>query len=210
MTATEQNGGGKTDGEKAPVPPRRRTVVLLPLLAFLALSALFMYRLGAGDPSRIPSALIGQPAPLTNLPPIAGLERDGKPVAGLDSAAFKGDVTVLNVWASWCVPCRKEMPALDRLQQQLGGPDFQVVALSIDTGGAAAVRRFYDEIGIHTLAIYVDPTTAATGKLRTLGIPTTLLLDREGRERWRKTGPAEWDSPEIVESLRAKLHTGAS
>ena len=124
--------------------------------------------------------------------------------------SMRGRMVVLNIWATWCSPCRKEMPALDRLQQKLGGADFQVVALSIDGGGTAAVRGFYDEIGIRTLAIYVDPTTEATGKLRTVGIPTTLLLDREGRERWRKTGPAEWDSPEIVESLRAKLRGGAS
>ena len=123
---------------------------------------------------------------------------------------FRGKVVLLNVWATWCAPCRKEMPALDRLQQTLGGAEFEVVALSIDGGGAAAVRRFYDEIGIRSLALYVDSTMAASGKLRTVGIPTTLLLDREGRERWRKTGPAEWDSPEIVESLRAKLPGGAS
>jgi hypothetical protein len=102
------------------------------------------------------------------------------------------------------------MPALDRLQQTLGGPDFQVVALSINSGGAAVVRQFYDEIGIRSLSVYVDPSMEASGKLRAVGIPTTLLIDREGRERWRKTGPAEWDSPEIIESLRAKLRGGAS
>jgi len=123
---------------------------------------------------------------------------------------FRGKVVLLNVWATWCAPCRKEMPALDRLQQQLGGPGFEVVALSIDIGGATAVRRFYEEIGIRSLAVYVDSSMEASGKLRALGIPTTLLLDREGRERWRKTGPAEWDSPEIIESLRAKLRGGAS
>lgn len=118
---------------------------------------------------------------------------------------FRGKVVLLNLWATWCAPCRKEMPALDRLQQALGGPDFQVVALSIDTGGTKVVRQFYDQIGIRALGIYVDPSTEATSRLRALGIPTTLLLDREGRERWRKTGPAEWDSPEIVEALRTKL-----
>jgi hypothetical protein len=102
------------------------------------------------------------------------------------------------------------MPALDQLQQKLGGAEFEVIALSIDSGGSAAVRRFYDEMGIRSLAVYVDASMEGTGKLRALGIPTTLLLDREGRERWRKTGPAEWDSPEIVESLRAKLRGGAS
>src|SRR5262245_41149978 len=94
---------------------RRRLIVLVPLLAFLSLAALFMIRLGAGDPSPIPSALIGHPAPATSLPPLAGLERDGKPVPGLDEGSFKGEVTLLNVWASWCVPCRDEAPLLMKL-----------------------------------------------------------------------------------------------
>ena len=85
-------------------------IVLIPLLAFLGLAALFMFRLGAGDPSRIPSALIGHPAPATSLPALGGLEHDGKEVSCLDSADFKGTVTLLNVWASWCVPCRDEAP----------------------------------------------------------------------------------------------------
>jgi len=123
---------------------------------------------------------------------------------------FRGKVVLLNLWATWCAPCRKEMPALDRLQRELGGPGFEVVPLSIDVGGAAAVRRFYEEIGIRSLAVYVDSSMEASSKLRALGIPTTLLLDREGRERWRKTGPAEWDSPEIIESLRLKLSGGVS
>jgi len=131
---------------------------------------------------------------------------DGKPYR---LSNFRGKVVLLNVWAAWCAPCRKEMPALDRLQQTLGGPDFQVLALSLDNGGPTVVRQFYDQIGIRALGIYVDPATEATGKLRALGVPTTLLLDREGRERWRKTGPAEWNSPEIVEALRAKLRGGA-
>lgn len=122
---------------------------------------------------------------------------------------FRGKVILLNLWATWCAPCRKEMPALDRLQQKLGGPDFQVLALSLDNGGPTVVRQFYDQIGIRALGIYVDSSMEATGKLRVLGVPTTLLLDRAGRERWRKTGPAEWDSPEIVEALRARLRDGA-
>ena len=75
---------------------------------------------------------------------------------------FRDKIVLLNIWATWCVPCREEMPALDRLQQKRGGPGFEVLALSIDSGGAAAVRRFFDEIGIRSLAIYVDPAMRAT------------------------------------------------
>src|SRR5437899_13087590 len=107
------NDGGPSDG--GATPRRRRIVVLIPLFVFLGLAALFLIRLGAGDISRIPSAIIGHPAPETNLPPVAGIEREGKPVPGLASADFKGAVTVLNVWASWCVPCRDEAPLLVRL-----------------------------------------------------------------------------------------------
>ena len=191
----------------APRPPRPlRATLALAGLAVLAVSTIGIYLAtsarDAGPRSGVGWANSPQPVPDFRLQ-----GADGKPHALSD---FRGKVVLLNVWATWCAPCRKEMPALDRLQQTLGGAEFEVVALSIDGGGAAAVRRFYDEIGIRSLALYVDPTMAASGKLRTVGIPTTLLLDREGRERWRKTGPAEWDSPEIIESLRAKLRGGAS
>ena len=118
---------------------------------------------------------------------------------------FRGKLVLLNIWATWCAPCREEMPALDRLQQALGGPDFEVVALSIDREGMAVVRRFYDEIGIRALAPYVDPSMRAGAILRIVGVPTTLLLDRQGGERWRKTGPEQWDSPEIVAALHARI-----
>jgi len=113
-------------------------------------------------------------------------------------AEFQGKVVLLNVWATWCAPCREEMPALDRLQQKLGGPGFEVLALSIDSGGAEAVKRFYDEIGIRSLAIYVDPSMRATAALGAVGVPTTLLLDAQGREIGRRAGPAQWDGPEAV------------
>ena len=93
----------------------RRILVLLPLVLFLGLAALFFVRLGTGDASRIPSALIGRDAPPTDLPAVAGLARDGKPVPGLAAADFKGTVTVLNVWASWCVPCHDKAPLLMQL-----------------------------------------------------------------------------------------------
>ena len=189
---------------------RFRSTMALAGLVVLAASAIGIYlatderTMSTGPDTRSGVGWASAPQPVAD---IRFQDADGKPYT---LSNFRGKVVLLNVWATWCAPCRKEMPALDRLQQKLGGAEFEVIALSIDGGGAAAVRRFYDEIGIHTLTIYVDPTTEATGKLRALGIPTTLLLDREGRERWRKTGPAEWDSPEIMESLRARLRGGAS
>ena len=96
-------------------PRRRRWLVALPLIGFMAIAALFLLRLYGGDPSKIPSALIGRPAPQTALPALEGLVHNGAPVPGLDPAAFKGKVSVVNVWASWCVPCHDEAPLLTAL-----------------------------------------------------------------------------------------------
>lgn len=120
-------------------------------------------------------------------------------------ADFRGRVVLLNLWATWCAPCRKEMPTLDRLQAKLGGPDFQVVPLSIDRQGLSVVKPFYKELGLKSLGIYVDQSGKAASDLGAVGIPTTLLVDREGREIGRKVGPAEWDSPAIVEMIRRYL-----
>lgn len=120
-------------------------------------------------------------------------------------AGFRSRVVLLNVWATWCVPCREEMPALDRLQQKLGAPGFEVVALSIDAGGATAVKPFYDEFGIRSLAIYVDPASRAMGALGLVGIPTTVLVDRQGNEIGRRTGPAQWDGAEAVRLIEGHL-----
>lgn len=115
---------------------------------------------------------------------------------------FHGKSVLLNIWATWCVPCRKEMPALDRLQATLGGPNFQVVPLSIDRGGADVVRKFFAEIGIKKLEMYLDVSGDATRKLSVVGLPTTLVIDREGREVGRLIGPAEWDEPTNIEFVK--------
>ena len=115
---------------------------------------------------------------------------------------FKGKVVLLNVWATWCSPCRKEMPTLDRLQAKLGGKDFEVVALSIDRDGPDVVRKFFQEIGVRNLALYIDPTMEAQSKLQLVGVPTTLLINRDGREVTRYTGAAEWDQPEVIETIK--------
>ncbi|HVB78751.1 MAG TPA: redoxin family protein [Candidatus Binataceae bacterium] len=125
----------------------------------------------------------------------------------LSLADFRGKVVLLNIWATWCPPCRKEMPTLDRLQAKLGGSDFQVVALSIDEKGASAVRAFFQEIGVRALKIYVDPSMRATTALGVPGVPTTLLIDRSGREIGRHLGPADWDSAPVVQTLRERIGT---
>lgn len=120
-------------------------------------------------------------------------------------AQFRDKVVLLNIWATWCAPCREEMPALDRLQRNHGGPDFEVVALSIDSAGASVVKRFYEEVGVRSLAIYIDPTMRTTATLAAVGVPTTLLIDRQGRELGRRTGPAEWDGPQSVAIIEEYL-----
>ncbi|MBT0960302.1 TlpA family protein disulfide reductase [Denitromonas iodatirespirans] len=146
------------------------------------------------------------PRASAQLPEIRFEDGDGAPRTLAD---FHGRVVLLNLWATWCVPCRKEMPSLDRLQATLGGPGFEVVALSIDNS-TQAVRDFYREYGIGRLAIYIDPSTRVTDTLGAVGIPTTVLVDRDGRERWRRVGPAEWDAPEMVEQLREAVEAGTA
>ncbi len=130
---------------------------------------------------------------------VSFVDGEGKP---RNLADFRGKVVLLNLWATWCGPCRQEMPTLDRLQAQLGSPDFQVVALSIDLDGLRVVRDFYREVGIRHLGIYIDENASAISQLGAFGLPAILLLDREGRELGRKLGEATWDSPEVVAYLR--------
>lgn len=137
--------------------------------------------------------------------PIAALAFDDAEGRSRSLADFKGKVVLLNIWATWCVPCRKEMPALDRLQATLGGPDFQVVALSIDRGSMDVVRKFLGDIGVRNLAVYLDTAGKAMRALGALGLPTTLLVGRDGLELGRLIGPAEWDSAEAVAFVRSTI-----
>jgi thiol-disulfide isomerase/thioredoxin len=118
---------------------------------------------------------------------------------------FRGRVVVLNLWATWCTPCVAEMPMLDRLQQQLGEEGAIVLALSIDRGGQEAVKEFYAKTGVSHLKVFVDPTMRAQSDLGILGLPTTLIIDREGRERGRLVGPAEWDDAAAVDLVRRAM-----
>jgi cytochrome c biogenesis protein CcmG, thiol:disulfide interchange protein DsbE len=132
-----------TVSSEEPGKKRRNIFILLPLLAFIALAALFLYRLGTGDPSVLPSALIGHPAPVTDLPPLPGVERNGKPIPGVSNATFQGAVTLVNVWASWCVPCRDEVPFLEQLSK-----DKRVQLVGINYKDAPEdARRFLNRFG---------------------------------------------------------------
>ena len=116
---------------------------------------------------------------------------------------FRGQVVVLNLWATWCAPCRREMPSLDRLQAKYGGDGLQVIPLSVDRGKPGQIETFYDEVGVEHLKIYRDPTAAASRALGAFGLPTTVVFDREGREVGRVLGPDEWDSDAALTVLRA-------
>jgi thiol-disulfide isomerase/thioredoxin len=140
------------------------------------------------------------------VPDLAFQDASGKP---LTLANWRGRTVLLNLWATWCVPCRKEMPALDALQQKLGSPDFQVVAVNIDTRDPDKPKAFLKELGIDKLAYYTDPTAKTFQDLkavgRAFGMPTTLLVDRQGCEIGTIAGPAEWASEDAVKLIQAAL-----
>lgn len=118
---------------------------------------------------------------------------------------FKGRTILLNLWATWCAPCRNEMPGLNRLQQELGSDKFEVVALSLDRQGAAASQKFLTDVGATSLNLYVDSTAKQGLALKLLGMPTTILIDADGLEVGRLAGEAEWDSDEAKNLVRSAI-----
>lgn len=124
--------------------------------------------------------------------------------APMDYSAFEGKVTVVNFWATWCAPCRHEMPTLDNLQAELGGEEFTVAAISSDRTAEQA-QKFFDEINIRALTLYHDPRAKLARSSQVIGYPVVLILDRKGREIARLTGGAEWDSIEAVNLLRSVI-----
>jgi thiol-disulfide isomerase/thioredoxin len=118
---------------------------------------------------------------------------------------WKGRVVLINLWATWCAPCRKEMPDLAKLQQELGSDQFEVVAISVDRKGAEASSAFLKETGSDTLKLYVEPTTKIVSELQSAGLPATILVDRQGREIGRLLGPAHWAAPEAFALVKAAL-----
>ncbi len=126
-------------------------------------------------------------------------------ISDLSLENWRGRVVLLNLWATWCAPCRFEMPTLDNLQAKLGGADFEVLALSLDRSGFGKPRAFYAEIGLKYLKLYNDKTSAVARGLGAIGLPTTILIDRQGRELGRIVGPAEWDSDDALALIRSAI-----
>ncbi|HEY6831140.1 MAG TPA: DsbE family thiol:disulfide interchange protein [Pseudolabrys sp.] len=179
-----------TVANETPAKKRRNLLVLLPLVVFLALAALFFYRLGAGDPSLIPSALIGQPAPQTNLPPLPALERDGKAVPGVTNATFTGNVSLVNVWASWCVPCHDEVPFLDQLAKD---KRIQLVGINYKDSSDNA-RRFLNRYGNPFTATGSDDNGRTSIDWGVYGVPETFVVGRDGRIAYKLVGPINSDN----------------
>lgn len=175
-------------------PRTRRWLVALPLIGFGVVAALFLLRLYGGDPSKIPSALIGRQAPQTALPALEGLTRDGAAVPGLDPAAFKGKVSVVNVWASWCVPCHDEAPLLIKLGQD---KRLQLVGINYkDTPDNA--RRFLGRYGNPFGIVGIDGNGRAAIEWGVYGVPETFIVGREGTIVYKMVGPV---TPENIDSV---------
>jgi cytochrome c biogenesis protein CcmG, thiol:disulfide interchange protein DsbE len=184
---------------QAAVSSRRSLLMALPLVFFLGLAVLFWFRLGDGDPSRIPSALIGRPAPQTVLPPLAGLLADGAQVPGLDPTMLKGRISLVNVWASWCVPCHDEAPLLTEL-----GRDKRLQLIGInykDTPDNA--RRFLGRYGNPFDVVGVDGNGRAAIEWGVYGVPETFIVGREGTILYKLVGPITPDNIDTV--LRAQI-----
>jgi thiol-disulfide isomerase/thioredoxin len=125
-------------------------------------------------------------------------------------ASFRGKVLLVNVWATWCEPCLREMPTLDRLQRRLAGSGLEVLAISIDAQGMQAVQRFYRQAGINALKAYIGSEEAVRSGLRVTAIPTSILFGRDGTEVWRDQGAADWDSGPAHARIQALLQPEAA
>ena len=149
--------------------------------------------------ARPPIRLQGSPKPLLS-PPILDEEATTRHLKD-----FAGRVILMNIWATWCPPCREEMPTLDRLEARLGRPNFMVLPLCIDDAGIDRGRRFYDEIGLANLPLYWAEALRVQLAVAFIGLPTTLLIDRKSREIGRLQGPFAWDSEDAVSQIRGVI-----
>lgn len=197
----------ESDGE----PRRRRPwLLVVPLILFVALAGVFLFRLVSGeDPSEIPSALIGKPAPATTLPPVTGLARNGAPVPGLDPADFQGKVTLVNVFASWCAPCRVEHPMLVTLSED---PDLRMVGINYKDETENALR-FLGTFGNPFDAIGADADGRAAIEWGVYGVPETFVVGPDGKIRYKFVGPLSEEAmsgPFGAAISAAKADAGAS
>lgn len=185
---TSETPSGSASPTPVPPAPRRRRlwVLAVPLVVFMGLAALFFSQLVSGnDPSKLPSALVGRAAPAVVLPPLEGLMAAGQPVPGLDVAALKGKPALVNIWASWCAPCRQEHPLLMELAKD---PRFTLTGLNYkDTPENA--RRFLGQYGLPYEAVGVDPRGRAAIDWGVYGVPETFVLDRDGNIVHKFVGP---------------------
>ncbi len=177
-----------------PAPRTLRWMMALPLVAFAALAAIFWFRLGSGDPSRIPSALIGHPAPPTALPALEGLVNNGAQVPGLDPSVFKGKVSVVNVWASWCVPCHDEAPLFTELGRD---SRLQIVGINYKDSPDNA-RRFLGRYGNPFGIVGVDANGRGSIEWGVYGVPETFVVGREGTILYKMVGPV---TPANIDSV---------
>ena len=177
---------------------RQAAVAVAGIAALVWGSGAYRQRVAQNDPDLVKFDI--HPAS-RELGPLRFSDEHGAPQS---LAAFRGRVVLLNIWATWCPPCREEMPTLDRLQAAIGGSGFVVVTVSIDAQGLPAVQTFFKQVGIKHLHPYVDSLHDA-GALGARGIPMTLLIDADGREAGRKLGPATWDDPRVMQTISARM-----
>jgi cytochrome c biogenesis protein CcmG/thiol:disulfide interchange protein DsbE len=169
--------------------------VLAPLLIFAALVAVFAFALTTGDPSRLPSALIGKPAPATTFPPLPGLVEGGKPVSGFSTDDLaKGNVSMVNFWASWCTPCAEEQPLLVELKERAGVPLFGVNYKD----DAVSARRFLGRYGNPFAAVGADPQGRSAIDWGVYGMPETFIVNGKGEIAFKHVGPISRESLEQV------------
>lgn len=216
-------------GKTASPGPASRAIVVTVLAALAGFAAVYV-TLGGPDNARQASTPAGQTAARPSSAPASAagqdklnsgemaafvFKKEPEPLAEVSFSDGKGQprslkdwqgrVVLLNLWATWCAPCRKEMPALAALQKELGSAGFEVVALAVDRAGAEAAQKFLVSAKATDLALYIDPTARGATALNAVGMPTTLLLDRQGREIGRLTGAAEWDSADAKRLIRHYL-----
>ena len=188
------------NGPEAPPPARRSLLLILPVVVFVALAAVMFLRLRSGaDPSALPSAMIGKPAPSFDLPAVPGLAKDGAPVPGLSSADLKGGVTVLNVFASWCAPCQVEHPMLMRLARE---PGIRLVVIDYKEPNPAAGQKFLARHGVPFSAVGADAEGRAAIDFGVYGVPETFIIGPDGVIRDKIVGIL---TPENFSSVLARI-----